>query len=44
MTYSCGDEPTVRFTHERKPAYQFEVCDKHKTDLDFAEGFEVKKL
>ncbi len=44
MTYSCSDTPTVLLTHKRRPTYQFTVCDKHKTDSDFAEGFKEEKI
>lgn len=44
MTYSCGDSPTVLLTDKKDSANQWAICDKHKTDPDFAEGFEVKKL
>jgi len=44
MTYSCGHPPTVLLTDTKDSENQFAMCDKHKTDSDFAKGFEEEKL
>lgn len=44
MPNNCGHPPTVLLINKLDPSGKFAMCDDDKTDPDFAEGFEEKKL
>lgn len=44
MTYSCGDSPTVLLTDKKDITNKFAMCDIHKTDSDFVDGFVKEKI
>ncbi len=40
----CRKTPAITLTNKLNPAYKFKVCDKHKTDPDFAVGFDIEDI